>query len=431
MDAQQELHRTREAALTGATTTPTTPSPRGPVAASWRRVAACGLEPGSVPEVAPLPEAELERRRSESRLGEFVPRLTATLSSVIDAGQLVVIADPEGRVLWRAGTSGVRRMADGLGFVGGSAWTESNVGTNAIGTSLVLGEGVHIQGPEHFVDSHTRWGCAAAPLTDPWSGETLGVVDVSGPSRGMHPAELALVEMAARVTSMELVERHRAELDRLRARAAPLLARISGDALAVDADGHLAAAIGSRMPDRIALPADMAGGSVWLPTLGPALAEPLAGGWLLRLGPEAEDAATVPGARPHAPRRACTSRGPSGAWSRQLSPRHAEILAALIEAGPAGRTAGALAVDLFDDGERVVTVRAEMSRLRRAVGSVLLSGPYRVSPAVSASHRPACGSAGSRCRDRAPRSSSRSGRGTRADESPPCPGSARVRATDE
>ncbi len=29
---------------------------------------------------------------------------------------------------------------------------------------------VHIQGAEHFVESHTRWGCAAAPITDPWTG---------------------------------------------------------------------------------------------------------------------------------------------------------------------------------------------------------------------------------------------------------------------
>ena len=216
-----------------------------------------------------------------------MPRLTETLSSVIDAGQLVVVADAEGRVLWRAGSSGVRRLADGLGFVGGSAWTEGNVGTNAIGTSLVLGEGVHIQGPEHFVESHTRWGCAAAPLRDPWSGRTLGVVDVSGPSRGMHPAELALVEMASRLTSMELVERRRSQLDRLRATAAPLLARIGGDALAVDRDGHLAAAVGSQAPDRVALPDDLSGGPVWLPTLGAAVAEPLAGGWLLRLDGEA------------------------------------------------------------------------------------------------------------------------------------------------
>jgi hypothetical protein len=380
VDTEQELHRTREAVLGGARSAS---APRGTIAASWRRVAAAGLEPGATPDVPPLGGGELERRRAESRLGEFVPRLAAALSSVIDAGQMIVVADADGRVLWRIGSSGVRRMADGLGFVGGSAWTEGNVGTNAIGTSLVLGEGVQIQGPEHFVESHTRWGCAAAPLKDPWTGRTLGVVDVSGPSRGMHPAELALVEMAARLTAMEIVDQHRTELDRLRARAAPLLATVGGDALAVDAHGHLAVGVGSRMPDRVALPAHMAGGPVWLPTLGAAFAEPLAGGWLLRLDGEADGEATrltvqltgTPCLR---------VSGASGSWSRQLSPRHAEILVALVEAGSQGRTAAGLALDLFDDPDRAVTVRAEMSRLRRAVGSLLLSGPYRIAPGVVA-----------------------------------------------
>ncbi len=382
MDGEQQLHRTRVAALSGAPSgARSASSPRRTIAASWRRVAACGLEPGSSPDVPPLTEAELESRRARSELGEFVPRLTETLASVIDAGQMVVVADAEGRVLWRAGSSGVRRLADGLGFIGGSAWTEGNVGTNAIGTSLVLGEGVHIQGPEHFVESHTRWGCAAAPLRDPWSGRTLGVVDVSGPSRGMHPAELALVEMASRITSLELVDRRRADLDRLRARAAPVLARIAGDALAVDVHGHLAAGTGARLPDRVALPEDMTGGPVWLPTLGAALAEPLAGGWLLRLDTEADDSVT--GLTLDLTGEPCLRvSGTSGTWSRRLSPRHAEILVALVEAGAGGRTASELALDLFDDAARVVTVRAEMSRLRRAVGSVLLSGPYRFSPGV-------------------------------------------------
>ncbi len=378
MDGEQEQHRRRHAVLSGGRASS---APRGTVAASWRRVAACGLEPGSTPEVPPLRGTELERRRAESRLADYVPRLTAALSSVTDAGQMVVVADAEGRVLWRVGTSGVRRMADGLGFVGGSAWTESNVGTNAIGTSLVLGEGVHIQGPEHFVESHTRWGCAAAPLTDPWSGQTLGVVDVSGPTRGMHPAELALVQMAARLTALEIVEQHRAELDRLRARAAPVLAGLSGDALAVDADGHLAVGVGSRLPDRVALPSDLAGGPVWLPTLGPAYAEPLPGGWLLRLGgnvAETPTHLTIDLTGPPCLR----VRGQSGSWSRQLSPRHAEIMVALAVAGVEGRTATGLSRDLFDDPDRGVTVRAEMSRLRRAVGSVLLSAPYRIAPDV-------------------------------------------------
>ncbi len=378
MDGEQEQHRTRAAVLSGGRSSA---PPRGTVAASWRRVAACGLEPGSTPDVPPLRGSELERRRAESRLADYVPRLTAALSSVTDAGQLVVIADAEGRVLWRVGKSGVRRMADGLGFVGGSAWTESNVGTNAIGTCLVLGEGVHIQGPEHFVESHTRWGCAAAPLTDPWSGQTLGVVDVSGPTRGMHPAELALVQMAARLTALEIVEQHRAELDRLRARAAPVLAGLSGDALAVDADGHLAVGVGSRLPDRVALPSDLAGGPVWLPTLGPAYAEPLAGGWLLRLGGDGDDV-PIHLALDLTGTPCLRVTGHSGSWSRQLSPRHAEIMVALATAGVHGRTATELSGDLFDDPRRTVTVRAEMSRLRRAVGSVLLSAPYRIAPGV-------------------------------------------------
>jgi len=374
------LRRTREAVLTGRPAPSSAPRPT--IAASWRRVSAVGLDPGSGADVPPLGEAELARRRAASGLAEFVPQLTASLQAVIDAGQLVVVADADGWVLWRAGGSGVRRLADDLGFVGGSAWTEGNVGTNAIGTALVLGEGVHVQGPEHFVESHTRWGCAATPLTDPWSGRTLGVLDVSGPSRGMHPAELALVEAVARLTSLEIVTRRRTELDGLRARAAPILARIRGDALAVDAYGHLAAAVGGRAPARVALPDDLSAGEVWLPTLGRATAEPLAGGWLLRLDQDAVPAATraVLDLRSGAP--CLRVESPSGGWSRGVSPRHAEILLALCDAGPSGLTAGELARDLFDDPSRTVTVRAEMSRLRRMAGSLLLSNPYRFSPGV-------------------------------------------------
>jgi hypothetical protein len=378
---ERDLHRSREAALAGGARAPL---PRTEIAASWRRVAATGLDPGSGADIPPIDAAELERRRVASGLADVVPRLAESLAPVVDAGQLVVVADAEGRVLWRLGSSGVRRLADDLGFVGGSAWTEANVGTNAIGTALVLGTAVHVQGPEHFVESHTRWGCAAAPLVDPWTGRTLGVLDVSGPSRGMHPAELALVQLAARMTSTEIVARHRAALDRLRARAAPLLAGLSGDVLAIDHAGHLAAAIGSRSPERVALPDQLTAGRVWLPTLGHATAEPLDGGWLLRLeSGETTDAATSTLVLELDAEPRLVVSGPSGSWSRALSPRHAEILLALLEAGHGGRTAGQLSEDLFADPGRTVTVRAEMSRLRRLAGSLLLSGPYRLASGLA------------------------------------------------
>ena len=57
---------------------------------------------------------------------------------------------------------------------------------------------------------------------------------------------------------------------------------------------------------------------------------------------------------------------------------------ALVRAGAAGRSAAQLAEDLFADADRVVTVRAEMSRLRRGLGGTLLAQPYRIAPGVAA-----------------------------------------------
>jgi hypothetical protein len=380
------LRRAREATLSGAAPggSATGSTPRTEIAASWRRTAARGLDPGADPQVAPLTESELERRRTNSGLAPLVQKLLASLAAVVEAGQMVVIADTEGRVLWRHGKTGIRREADHLGFVGGSAWTEGNVGTNAIGTALVLAEPVHIRGAEHYVESHTRWGCAAAPLFDPWTGRTLGVVDVSGPSRSLHPAELAIVAMAARLTALEIRDEHSARLERLRSVAAPLIARVDGQALVVDPSGHIAAVSGMTAPTRLSLPDSMSVGSIWLPTLGAATAEVLPGGWLLRLqdhdgGEPATDLVVDLSGR--APELRVT--GPSGSWQQALTPRHAEILVSLLRAEH-GRTPAELAADLFADATRIVTVRAEMSRLRRVLGALLEGRPYRLADGVRA-----------------------------------------------
>jgi hypothetical protein len=367
--------RTREQVLDGRSPAAV---PRAEIAASWRRVSAVGLDPGTHAQVVPLSGADIERRRTTSGMAPLLPQLTASLASVTEAGHLVVVADAEGRVLWRFGTPGVRRHADRLGFVSGSAWTEGNVGTNAIGTSLVTGEAVQIRGAEHYVEAHTRWGCVAAPLRDPWTGRTLGVVDVSGPSQTLHPAEFGLVSLAARCATSELVEAQRAGLERLRAIALPLVARIPGPLIVVDGAGHVALAAEVDAPARVALPSKVAAGEVWLPTLGAVVAEPLPGGWLLRMA--SADVAAVRIDVDLAGDPTVRVVGESGTWCRSLSPRHAELVLALARAGDEGRSAAQLAEDLFADATRVVTVRAEMSRLRRLLGGLLSAQPYRFAP---------------------------------------------------
>ncbi len=46
-------------------------------------------------------------------------------------------------------------------------------------------------------------------------------------------------------------------------------------------------------------------------------------------------------------------------------------------AAPPGLTAGRLSQALFGTAEHVVTVRAEVSRLRRAIGALVATNPYR------------------------------------------------------
>jgi hypothetical protein len=82
------------------------------------------------------------------------------------------------------------------------------------------------------------------------------------------------------------------------------------------------------------------------------------------------------------PRRwSVTVSGPVGAWTQELTPRHAELLY-VLSLYPEGRTAAELAGDLFGDPTRTVTVRAEMSRVRRRLAEVLAHRPYRFTEGV-------------------------------------------------
>jgi hypothetical protein len=73
-----------------------------------------------------------------------------------------------------------------------------------------------------------------------------------------------------------------------------------------------------------------------------------------------------------------------GGTRQQLGRRHSELLVLLL-AHPEGRTGEELGFDLYGDEMSPVTVRAELSRLRRMLGPELLeSRPYRLRAALDA-----------------------------------------------
>jgi hypothetical protein len=352
-------------------------APRPLVARSWTRVLRAGLDPDARNPRDPLPMEQVLARRRASPISLVVDELRQIISSVADASQfLMVVTDADGIILWREGAARIRGRADGLGFEEGAEWTEDLVGTNAIGTALAEASPVQLFSAEHFEADQHPWYCTAAPLHDPRTGALLGIVDVSGPAMTLHPAVVALVETAVRLAESQLWRHHELRLERLRQAAAPLLASVEGPMLLVDDHGWVAHTSGVAAQARIAVPRPER--PLTVPGLGLCLPEPIADGWLVRptgretrivmtLDLAGAPAVTVAGERP---------------WRSALTARHAQIVRLLHAAGRAGMTAAALSQAMYGDAEHVVAVRAEVSRLRRILGGVVESQPYRISPSV-------------------------------------------------
>ncbi|WP_263552316.1 GAF domain-containing protein [Geodermatophilus sp. YIM 151500] len=370
------LLRVHDAVLGGAR--PPVP-PRRVVQRSWSRVLGLGLDASRRGPRDPLPFVEVEQRRQRSALSLVVDELRQVLVSAADAAQfLVVVTDADGVILWREGSAAVRLRADRLGFTEGALWTEAAVGTNAIGTALAEAAPVQLFSAEHFEQAQHPWYCTAAPVHHPVTGELLGIVDVSGPALTLHPVIGTLVEAAVRLAEDRLRRAHERHLARLRDRARPVLAAARGPLLLVDDDGWVAHRSGVDVRTRVAAP--RADRVMSVPGLGLCIPERLDEGWLVR---------------PRAARSTVTAelhvgdvpvlhvRSDAEPWRTTLTRRHAQILELLQRAGRAGVSAPQLSTALFGDEEHCVTVRAEISRLRRLVGALLTASPYRLADGVT------------------------------------------------
>ena len=94
--------------------------PRSVIEDSWQRMMAKGIDPDALP--APDVESSgLETLRQSSGLIAVLDDVSRGLESLIaDGDNILVVADAQGRVLWRCGSPSVLGHADRLGFVEGA-----------------------------------------------------------------------------------------------------------------------------------------------------------------------------------------------------------------------------------------------------------------------------------------------------------------------
>jgi hypothetical protein len=372
------------------------PHPRALSRESLNGVRRTGLSParGGVPGAAPDlaartdpgdavggPEPSAAAGKPSAMAG-IVPLLRRHLDPLLDDDHsLLVIADEKARVLARFGGRGMSRCADEIGFRPGLAWSERTVGTNAIGTALFTGRPVQVHAAEHFCFAQQEWSCAAAPVIDPRNGRVLGVIDLSFLADDAHPSAVSLVSSLARQAELELRDAHRRSLDRLR-RATRLPS--TGRWVLVDPWGWIADASDPGDRDRLPLPAEMVDGAcVLVAGLGPVEVSATHAGWMLSAGPGAEGDGDKPTVRLRAGAIRCevSVLSRDSTWTRVLTGRRAQIVACLAE-HPAGMSAAELAAAVYGSADSAVAVRAEVHRIRRTVGGLIETSPYRLEAGV-------------------------------------------------
>jgi signal transduction histidine kinase len=253
---------------------------RAPVADSWKRSRTAGVDP-SGRSMAPtaVGRDDIFERWDQHPLRDAAPLIRECLAGIADESEhLIVVSDAAGLLLQLEGDAGVRsRAADSMNFTEGALWSETGAGTNAVGTALAADHAVQIFATEHFSEVVHRWTCSAAPVHDPETGALLGVIDLTGLEKNVHPQSLAVVASTARAVEAYLRDRVRERDALLRARYQRHITRSSGQALVTPTGRILSdGSTPSRDGRRLELPPR--GGELVLPSGVPAVAEPVGDG---------------------------------------------------------------------------------------------------------------------------------------------------------
>lgn len=135
-----------------------------------------------------------------SPLQTAVSRVQDELRRTAEDGDLVIaVTDDQTRILWTYGGRVMRRKAESVNFVPGGRWDEGSVGTNALAIAGRTGAPSMVFSAEHYAEVVHNWVCWAAPVFDPVTGRSLGVIDLSTTWDRTHPIGLATARVMARL----------------------------------------------------------------------------------------------------------------------------------------------------------------------------------------------------------------------------------------
>ena len=178
------------------------------VTSSWARcLTDYHLDPDKPCRPDVLGERLLEKRRSRARdIIECAKlEMTTLYQQFGDRESAVVLVDPDGVILHMVAAPDFAAAMREVGFCAGAVWSESAVGTNGMGTCLVVGEPVVVRQQDHFYGAYTSLTCSAVPIFDP-DGALVAVLDVTSRSQLMQQHSLVLLGMTAQMIENRLLD---------------------------------------------------------------------------------------------------------------------------------------------------------------------------------------------------------------------------------
>lgn len=161
------------------------------IASSWERSKNHGINPFA--KQAPLVHQQdslIEKRQQyHILLDAAMPHIEQLFS--VNSKISWFITDPDGIVLDLKTNN--MRLAEKLEFLPGVDTSERACGTNAIGLALINKLPVQVLGAEHFIQSFRPFIASAAPICDPISKQTLGILSMVAEKNVVHGHDILLL----------------------------------------------------------------------------------------------------------------------------------------------------------------------------------------------------------------------------------------------
>jgi transcriptional regulator of acetoin/glycerol metabolism len=171
---------------------------------SWRRCLAYGVDV-SAPVDNVITRQELARKceQNDLLLTHALPEMVTLSEQIAHTRSMVMLTDEAGLILHSLGDREFYDKAQRVALIPGSSWSETDRGTNAIGTALIEKSAISVQGAEHFMERHHVLSCSAVPIFGA-ANRMLGTLDVTNDFSQPQQHTLALVKMAAQMVENRL-----------------------------------------------------------------------------------------------------------------------------------------------------------------------------------------------------------------------------------